>query len=94
VMRAMRQASNRPVGLIDNAVMLNAKLAKGMRLIEILPLTRSLGTKLSDHPETFAWMDPGGDSVEVALAHGRLSSWRLKRRDEPDPDPDAHAAQT
>lgn len=81
VMRAMRQASNRPVGLIDNAVMLNAKLATGMRLIDILPLTKSLGSKLSDAPETFAWLDAGGDGVEVELVGGRLSAWRLKRRD-------------
>lgn len=83
VMRAMRQASSRPVGLIDNAVMLNAKLAKGMRLIEILPLTKSLGTKLSDQPETFGWLDAGGDSVELELVGGRLNTWRLKRRAEP-----------
>jgi hypothetical protein len=87
VMRAMRQASQRPVGVIDNAVMLNAKLAKGMRLIEILPLTKSLGTKLSDAPETFAWLDAGGDRVEIELLAGRLVSWRLKRHDAPAAQP-------
>jgi hypothetical protein len=93
VVRAMRQAGERPVGIVDNAVMLNAKLNTGMRLIDILPLTKSLGTKLSDAPETFAWLDEGGDSVEIELDGGRLSTWRLKRRERHD-SPEVPTAQT
>jgi hypothetical protein len=78
-LRAMRQASGRPVGTIGSAVMLNSRLRKGMRLIEILPITGSLGAKLKDEPETFGWHDGGGDRVEIELVGGRLSTWRLVR---------------
>jgi hypothetical protein len=79
VLRAMRQAGQRPVGSIDSAVMLNARLRAGMRLIDILPLTGSLGHKLADTPETYAWTDAGGDRVEAELVGARLKAWRLVR---------------
>ena len=78
-LRVMRDAGSRPVGSIANAVMLNAKLRTGMRLLDILPHTRSLGTKLADDPETFAWTDGGGDRVVVELTGGRCTAFRLER---------------
>ncbi len=82
-MRAMRQASARPVGQVANAVMLNARLRRGLRLVDVLALTRSLGTALHTDPqavdETFAWVDGGGDRVEVDLHQGRVTAWRLVR---------------
>ena len=47
-LRIMRQAGGAPVGAVDSAVMLHAKLRRGMRLLEIIPLTRSLGAKVDD----------------------------------------------
>lgn len=79
LMRIMRMASDAPVGHIESAVMLNAKLQAGMKLIELLPLTRSLGRKLSDAPETYGWIDPGGIQVEVVMAGGKVQSWSLVR---------------
>lgn len=79
VLRVMRGAAGRPVGQIDNAVMLNARLKPGLRLIDILPLTGSLGEKLADDPETFRWTDAGGDAVRVELRNGRLAAWHLDR---------------
>jgi hypothetical protein len=78
-LRVLRNAGQRPVGRIDSAVMLNAKLQPGMKLMEILPLTRSLGEKLADDPETFRWTDPGGDAVRVELVRGKLVRWALDR---------------
>jgi hypothetical protein len=49
-----------PVGHVDSAVMLQARLKKGLRLMDIILLTRSLGEKLADDPETFRWTDAGG----------------------------------
>ena len=46
VLRVMRRAAERPIGSVDNAVMLHAKLQTGMQLLQILPLTRSLGVKV------------------------------------------------
>lgn len=83
LMRVMRMAKDAPIGHVDSAVMLNAKLKVGMRLLDVLPLARSLGRKLSDAPETFAWTDPGGSQVEIVLVDGRITEWRLLRPAEP-----------
>jgi len=78
-LRAMRTANGRPVGQVDNAVMLHAKLRTGLRLADIFKLTRSLGTVVSAEPEVFGWQDAGGDHVEVELQAGRVSRWNLHR---------------
>lgn len=82
-MRVMRVASSRPVGSIGNAVMLHTRLQPGMRLLQILPLTQSLGQKVADDPETFVWTDAGGDSVRVELRGGRVSAVALQRAPAP-----------
>lgn len=79
-LRVLRIASARPVGLVPNAVMLNARLNPGMRLPEVLKLTRSLGRRVADEPETWAWADEGGDEVEVQLEGGRITRFELKRK--------------
>ncbi len=79
--RAMRAASGRPVGHVDNAVMLHARLNTDMRLLDVLKLTRSLGKRVSDEPETFRWQDANGDAVRVELRNGRLTAWSLERAD-------------
>lgn len=78
-LRVLRGAAGRPVGAIDNAVMLHARLHPGMRLVEILVLTRSLGRKVADDPETFAWRDAEGSEVRAEFRAGRLAAWRLVR---------------
>jgi hypothetical protein len=89
-LRVMRQAAGRPVGSIDNAVMLHAKLAPGMRLLDILPLTRSLGRQLppgaQPGQENFAWADGAGDEVRVELHGGRLVRCELVRAAGPGTD--------
>lgn len=79
VMRVLRQAGQAPVGHVDNAVMLHSRLHPGMKLLDVLPMTRSLGQKVSDDPETFAWTDAGGDRVVLELVDGRLRSAVLER---------------
>ena len=80
-LRALRAASQAPVGQVENAVTLHAKLHAGQRLPQVLKLTRSLGVKLSDNPETFEWRDAGGDAVRLEFASGRLARWQLQRAD-------------
>jgi hypothetical protein len=48
-----------------------------MKLLDILPLTGSLGEKVAADPETFVWTDAGGDRVRVELARAgqRASRW-------------------
>jgi uncharacterized protein (DUF58 family) len=89
VMRVMRQAGSAPIGHVPSAVMLHAKLRKGMRLLDILPLTRSLGRKVADDPETFEWGDESGARVRVELVSGRLSQWSLLREPAADAPPPA-----
>lgn len=84
VMRAMRIAGQAPVGRVPSAVMLNARMYQGMRLLDIIQLTRSLGEKVAEDPETFVWYDDSGASVQVQLEDGRCTRWTLTRRDMPE----------
>jgi hypothetical protein len=79
LMRLMKQAGAAPMGSVANAVMLSSKLHTGMKLVDLITLTGSLGVKQA--PETFRWQDAGGDAVEAVLRKGRLAEWRLIRAD-------------
>lgn len=78
-LRVMRLAAQAPVGQVPSAVMLHAKLQPGMPLMAVIKLTRSLGRKVRDEPETFAWRDESGAEVEIEFAGGRCKVWRLTR---------------
>ena len=80
-LRVLRQAASAPVGHVDSAVMLHSKLKTGMTLMQVLPLTRSLGTRLSETPERWGWTDPGGARVLLQFEGGKLQSWDLVRDD-------------
>jgi hypothetical protein len=82
-LRAMRTAGGAPVGVVASAVMLQAKLQKGHRLMDVILLTRSLGHKLSDEPETYRWQDPSDAAVTVVLQGGRVTEWTFTRPAEP-----------
>ena len=78
-LRLLRAASQAPVGHVESAAMLNAKLQVGMRLPQVITLTRSLGRKAADDPETWVWTDPGGDAVSIELRHAQVARWTLQR---------------
>ena len=78
-LRVLRMAAQRPKGSIDSAVMLQSRLQPGMLMMQVLPLTRSLGEKVADEPETWLWRDAGGDAVRVELRAGRVSAVLLER---------------
>ena len=77
LMRLMKVAGAAPIGSVGNSVMLASKLHAGMKLVDLITLTGSLGAKQA--PETFIWRDAGGDTVEVKLVKGKLVEWRLVR---------------
>ena len=86
MMQVLRRASNRPVGYVDSAVMLNAKLKAGVTLLHVLALTRALGQLRTDkdtQPEIFRWKDGGESYVDATFVNGRLQSWVLTRPTEP-----------
>ena len=78
-LRVMRMAAQAPVGHVPSAVMLHARLQAGMPLMEVVKLTRSLGRKVRDAPEVFAWRDESGAEVEVEFVAGRCQRWQLTR---------------
>ena len=84
--RVLRTAGSNPLGQVPNAVMLQARLVKGMRLPQILKVTESLGRPIASVgsappgvTENYAWTDVGGDEVRVVLQNGRLTEWALHR---------------
>lgn len=78
-LRVLRNAGNAPIGHIDSAVMLNAKLQAGMPMIKVVALTKSLGRRVSEEPEQWAWADPGGSEVVLDFEHGLCKRWALNR---------------
>jgi hypothetical protein len=82
-LRVLRNAARSPLGHVDSAVMFNAKLSVGLRLPDVIGMTRSLGRKVSEQTaqggEVFAWRDGGGDEVELTFVDGRCTRWQLRR---------------
>lgn len=82
LMGVMKRAANRPVGHVDSAVMLNARLQPGRPLMHVIAQTRALGERLSDEgaqPEVYRWRDGSGSSVSCEFEGGKLARWKLER---------------
>ena len=96
VMTVLKRASDRPIGYVDSAVMLNAKLKPGVTLMHVMAMTRSLGERLSEEnvqPEVYRWRDNGDSSVTAEFHGGKLHRWKLDRPStDTDTDTDAPAA--
>jgi hypothetical protein len=88
-LRVMRGASNAPVGRVPSAVMFNTKLKPGLRMLDLLQMTKSLGQRVGESPEVWRWTDDGDVAVEVTFSGGRVSAWALKR---PPPEGDGSPA--
>ncbi len=86
--RVMRRASGNPLARVASAVMLNARLRKGLTLLQVVAITHSLGRQESEAPETWRWDDDGGSGVTLVFERGRLARWTLTRPPgEPPPAP-------
>jgi hypothetical protein len=90
-LRVLRMTTGAPIGHVPSAVMLNAKLAKGWPMLKVLPITRSLGRRMSPadqpDPEVWAWADDGGAQVTVTFVKGRVTQWVLTRPEAADDTP-------
>ena len=78
----LKKAADRPIGHVASAVMLNAKLKKGVSLMHVIAMTRSLGKLQSpkdEQPEVFTWTDAGQSSVTCTFVGGKLTEWTLQR---------------
>ena len=82
MMQVLKRAANRPIGHVDSAVMLNAKLKPGATLMHAVALTRSLGLLKSikgEQPEVFEWKDGSESTVTCTFVGGKLASHVLVR---------------
>ena len=82
LMTILKKAANRPVGHVGSAVMLNAKLKKGVTLMHVIAMTRSLGLLQSpkdEQPEVFSWTDAGNSKVTCTFVGGKVTEWQLQR---------------
>ena len=87
LMTVMKKASDRPIGYVGSAVMLNAKLKPKVALVHVVAMTRSLGQRLSEEgkdPEIYRWTDGTQSSVTCEFVAGRLVKWELQRPQQPD----------
>ncbi len=82
MMQILKRAANRPIGYVDSAVMLNAKLQKGKSLMHVVAMTKALGELLSvkdAQPEVFRWTDGSKSHVTCTFVGGKLQSWEMAR---------------
>ncbi|MDD5334653.1 MAG: glycerate kinase, partial [Rhodoferax sp.] len=82
VMQVLKRAANRPIGYVDSAVMLNAKLKPGVTLLHVVALTKALGELKSVkdvQPESYRWTDGTESYVNCEFHHGKLKKWELMR---------------
>jgi hypothetical protein len=85
----MSRAANRPIGHVGSAVMLNVKLKKGVNLMHVIAMTKSLGQRLSEEnadPEIFKWTDSGDSYVVCTFKSGKLQSWDMTRPPQEEPE--------
>ncbi len=84
----LKKAADRPIGHVASAVMLNAKLKKGVTLMHVIAMTRSLGllqTEKDTQPEVFTWTDTSQSVVTCTFVGGKLTEWSLVRPEVPNP---------
>ena len=80
MMNVLKRAANRPIGYVDSAVMLNAKLKPGLSLLHVVAMTRALGKLQSEkdaQPEVFRWTDGTESHVTCTFAGGKLAHHEL-----------------
>jgi Flp pilus assembly protein TadB len=82
MLQILKRAADRPIGFVDSAVMLNAKLRSGLTLMHVVALTRALGALQSPkdtQPEVFRWTDASDSSVTCTFVGGKVTHWELQR---------------
>ena len=90
MMQVLKRATGRPIGYVDSAVMLNAKLKPGATLLHVIAMTRSLGALQSvtgEQPEVFSWTDGSQSCVTCTFAGGKLTQHALFRPPVPGDQP-------
>ena len=82
MMQVLQRATKRPIGYVDSAVMLNAKLRPGVSLLHVVAMTKALGELQSPQDtqaELYRWTDGTLSHVECEFHNGKLKKWELLR---------------
>lgn len=82
MVQVLKRAANRPIGYVDSAVMLNARLKPHMTLMHVVAMTRALGALQSVkdvQPEIYRWTDGSESFVDAEFQAGRLVRWQMTR---------------
>ena len=82
MLQVLKRAANRPIGYVDSAVMLNAKLRPGVTLLHVVAMTKALGELQSakgDSLERYRWTDGTQSHVSCEFHNGKLKKWELVR---------------
>ena len=82
LMQVLQRAAKRPIGYVDSAVMLNAKLKPGVSLMHVVAMTKALGEVRSapdQQPELLRWTDASASQVTCEFLGGKLVRWELLR---------------
>lgn len=82
MLQVLKRAANRPIGYVDSAVMLHAKLQPGATLLHVIARTQSLGALQSPkdtQPEIYRWTDGTQSFVTAEFQGGKLKNWTLER---------------
>ena len=90
MVQVLKRAADRPIGTVASAVMLNAKLRRGVTLMHVVALTRALGELRSpqnSQPETYRWSDNSQSHVTCEFVGGKLDKWELWRPGPPEATP-------
>ena len=85
----LKKTAHRPIGHVASAVMLNAKLQKGVTLMHVIAMTRSLGllrTVKDTQPEVYTWTDTSESVVTCTFVGGKLTEWTLVRPEVSEPE--------
>ena len=94
LMSIMKKASDRPIGYVGSAVMLNAKLKPKVPMVHVVAMTRSLGALQSpenQQPEFYRWTDGTRSHVTCEFHNGKLVKWVLERPAAPEDAQDGTA---
>ena len=81
-MAVLKRTTHRPIGYVDSAVMLNAKLKPNATLLHVVAMTRALGLLKSvkgEQPEVFEWKDGTESTVTCTFVAGKLAHHVLLR---------------
>lgn len=79
LLRVLRQAAGRPLGMVPSVPALQARLKPGQPMSRVVQLSASLGRRTDakaseDEHAIFEWTDPDGERLCCVFFRGRLTS--------------------